>query len=119
MVVTLTTVADFFEVIEAVRSEWPDELPPFLRISATDWLRGAGVFRLHPSRKDPQGERAGGLDRLLLRRHVSGSAGPHSPRLPSAAGEIGKGRSRDNDRRGWFNLYPGACRASLPTLTPT
>ena len=29
-----------FEVIEAVRSEWPDELPLFLRISATDWLEG-------------------------------------------------------------------------------
>ena len=33
-----------FEVIEAVRSEWPDELPLFLRISATDWLEGAGVL---------------------------------------------------------------------------
>ncbi len=29
-----------FEVIDAVRAEWPDELPLFLRISATDWLEG-------------------------------------------------------------------------------
>ena len=29
-----------FETIDAVRSEWPDDLPLFLRISATDWLEG-------------------------------------------------------------------------------
>jgi 2,4-dienoyl-CoA reductase-like NADH-dependent reductase (Old Yellow Enzyme family) len=28
------------EVTEAVRSEWPDELPLFVRISATDWVDG-------------------------------------------------------------------------------
>jgi len=28
------------EVIQAVRSEWPDHLPLFLRISATDWMDG-------------------------------------------------------------------------------
>ena len=28
------------EVIEAVRSVWPDELPLFVRISATDWIEG-------------------------------------------------------------------------------
>lgn len=28
------------EVIQAVRVEWPDDLPLFLRISATDWLPG-------------------------------------------------------------------------------
>ena len=28
------------EVIDAVRSEWPDTLPLFLRISATDWVDG-------------------------------------------------------------------------------
>jgi len=28
------------EVIDAVRSEWPDELPLFVRISATDWIEG-------------------------------------------------------------------------------
>jgi len=28
------------EAIEAVRSEWPEELPVFVRISATDWIEG-------------------------------------------------------------------------------
>lgn len=28
------------EVIDATRSEWPDELPLFVRISATDWVDG-------------------------------------------------------------------------------
>ncbi len=29
------------EIVAAVRSEWPNELPLFLRISATDWIDGA------------------------------------------------------------------------------
>jgi 2,4-dienoyl-CoA reductase-like NADH-dependent reductase (Old Yellow Enzyme family) len=29
------------EVISAVRTEWPEELPLFVRISATDWVEGA------------------------------------------------------------------------------
>lgn len=28
------------EVIDAVRSEWPDELPLFVRVSAVDWIEG-------------------------------------------------------------------------------
>jgi 2,4-dienoyl-CoA reductase-like NADH-dependent reductase (Old Yellow Enzyme family) len=28
------------EVVEAVRAVWPDDLPVFLRISATDWVEG-------------------------------------------------------------------------------
>ncbi len=28
------------EVVDAVRSEWPDHLPLFVRISATDWIEG-------------------------------------------------------------------------------
>ena len=28
------------EIVAAVRSEWPNELPLFLRISATDWVEG-------------------------------------------------------------------------------
>jgi 2,4-dienoyl-CoA reductase-like NADH-dependent reductase (Old Yellow Enzyme family) len=28
------------EVIDAVRGEWPDELPLFLRLSCTDWMEG-------------------------------------------------------------------------------
>ena len=30
-------------VVEAVRSAWPDDLPLFLRISATDWFEGGFV----------------------------------------------------------------------------
>ncbi|MFE4367865.1 NADH:flavin oxidoreductase/NADH oxidase [Streptomyces sp. NPDC056835] len=30
------------EVVDAVRAEWPDELPLFFRISATDWLDEGG-----------------------------------------------------------------------------
>ncbi len=29
-----------FEVIEAVRGEWPEELPLFVRLSCTDWMAG-------------------------------------------------------------------------------
>ena len=29
-----------FDVIEAVRSEWPKKFPLFLRVSATDWIEG-------------------------------------------------------------------------------
>lgn len=28
------------EAVEAIRQEWPDELPLFVRVSATDWLSG-------------------------------------------------------------------------------
>ena len=28
------------EIVDAVKSEWPDELPLFVRISATDWVEG-------------------------------------------------------------------------------
>lgn len=28
------------EVVDAVRGEWPDELPLFVRVSATDWVEG-------------------------------------------------------------------------------
>ena len=28
------------EVIDAVRAEWPDDLPLFLRLSCTDWMEG-------------------------------------------------------------------------------
>ncbi|MET9699484.1 NADH:flavin oxidoreductase/NADH oxidase [Streptomyces sp. NPDC006529] len=30
------------EVVDAVRAQWPEELPLFFRISATDWLEGDG-----------------------------------------------------------------------------
>jgi 2,4-dienoyl-CoA reductase-like NADH-dependent reductase (Old Yellow Enzyme family) len=29
-----------FEVIEAIRGEWPDELPLFVRLSSVDWMEG-------------------------------------------------------------------------------
>jgi 2,4-dienoyl-CoA reductase-like NADH-dependent reductase (Old Yellow Enzyme family) len=29
------------EVVQAVRGEWPEQLPLFIRISATDWIEGA------------------------------------------------------------------------------
>jgi 2,4-dienoyl-CoA reductase-like NADH-dependent reductase (Old Yellow Enzyme family) len=29
-----------FEVVDAVRSEWPEELPLFVRLSSTDWMEG-------------------------------------------------------------------------------
>jgi 2,4-dienoyl-CoA reductase-like NADH-dependent reductase (Old Yellow Enzyme family) len=45
------------EVVDAVRAEWPEELPLFVRISATDWVEGgwnadesvklAGLLREH------------------------------------------------------------------------
>jgi 2,4-dienoyl-CoA reductase-like NADH-dependent reductase (Old Yellow Enzyme family) len=29
-----------FELVDAVRAEWPDELPLFVRLSSTDWMAG-------------------------------------------------------------------------------
>ena len=32
------------EVIDAVRGEWPAELPLFLRLSCTEWIEGGYEF---------------------------------------------------------------------------
>jgi len=46
------------EVIEAVRSEWPDDKPLFVRISCTDWMEGG--WDLEASVKLAQTLKAGG-----------------------------------------------------------
>jgi 2,4-dienoyl-CoA reductase-like NADH-dependent reductase (Old Yellow Enzyme family) len=35
------------EVVEAVRREWPDDLPLFVRISASDWAEGGWDIEQH------------------------------------------------------------------------
>lgn len=37
------------EVVDAIRREWPDELPLFMRISATDWIDDRPSWRLEDS----------------------------------------------------------------------
>ena len=51
------------EVIDAVRSEWPDRLPLFVRISATDWVEGG--WDLESSVKLAQMLKAGGKVDLI------------------------------------------------------
>jgi len=51
------------EVVDAVRSEWPDDRPLFLRISATDWIDGG--WELESSVKLSQLLKAGGKVDLI------------------------------------------------------
>ena len=51
------------EVVDAVRSEWPDDRPLFLRISATDWIDGG--WELESSVKLAQLLKAGGKVDLI------------------------------------------------------
>ncbi|MBI2294546.1 MAG: NADH:flavin oxidoreductase/NADH oxidase [Betaproteobacteria bacterium] len=51
------------EVVDAVRSEWPDEKPLFVRISCTDWMEGG--WDLESSVKLAQVLKAGGKVDLM------------------------------------------------------
>ncbi|MGH8642805.1 MAG: oxidoreductase, partial [Burkholderiales bacterium] len=51
------------EVIEAVRSEWPDDKPLLVRISCTDWIEGG--WDLDSSVKLAQALKAGGKVDLI------------------------------------------------------
>lgn len=51
------------EVTEAVREVWPDELPLFVRVSATDWLEEAAMPRTDESASDA--DRPSGSDSSL------------------------------------------------------
>ena len=51
------------EVVDAVRSEWPDDKPLFVRISSTDWLEGG--WDLEASVKLAQALKAGGKVDLI------------------------------------------------------
>ena len=51
------------EAVDAVRSEWPDDLPLFLRISASDWVEGG--WDLEQSVKLAQVLKAGGKVDLI------------------------------------------------------
>jgi 2,4-dienoyl-CoA reductase-like NADH-dependent reductase (Old Yellow Enzyme family) len=68
------------EVIEAVRAVWPDRLPLFLRISATDWVDGG--WSVKDSIQLAQAARERGVD------VVDCSSGGSSPRasIPLKAG---------------------------------
>src|ERR1019366_9507887 len=52
-----------FEVIDAVRSEWPDTMPLFVRISSVDWLEGG--WDLESSVRLAQMLKAGGKVDLI------------------------------------------------------
>lgn len=52
-----------FEVIDAVRSEWPDTMPLFVRISSVDWLEGG--WDLESSVRLGQMLKAGGKADLI------------------------------------------------------
>ena len=72
------------EVVDAVRAVWPDELPLFVRISATDWAEGGWELEqsvelarlLAGARRGPGG--------LLHGRAGAGGHDPRGARLPDA-----------------------------------
>ncbi len=83
------------EVVDAVRAEWPDELPVFFRVSATDWLS-----------ENPRGPPRG-LDR---RRHRTAGQGAARPRGGPARRLDGRQRAEGPDPRGAG--IPGAGRGA-------
>lgn len=97
-----------FEVVDAVREEWPDDKPLFFRVSATDWLDADSwtpddtvrlAADLHaPGRRPP---------RRLHRGQRPGRPHPGRPRLPGAVrragapgdADAGRGRGSDHGHR--------------------
>lgn len=75
-------------LVEAVRSEWPEHLPLFVRLSATDWM--AGGWDLEQSVKLARLLRAAGVDLIDCSSGsiAPQSQGPSAPnfQVPFAAG---------------------------------
>ena len=101
------------EVIDAVRGVWPEQLPVWLRISATDWVEGG--WDIEQSVELARAARAArrGPDRLLVRRRRAG-ADPGRTRLSGAVRRAHPPRGRRRDRRGRADhrSAAGRCRSS-------
>ena len=98
------------EVTKAVREVWPERLPLFFRVSATDWAEGgwdlAQTIELSRA-AEGAGRRS---DRCFERRR--GAACQNSGRawLPSGICGSDSARSRNRDRRGGHDHRPSAGR---------
>ena len=88
------------EVVDEVRAVWPDELPLWVRISATDWAEGGWDIDqsvelarlLAHARRRP--------DRRLVRRRRAAPADRGGPGLPGAVRRADPPRGRHRDGRG-------------------
>ena len=87
------------EIVSAVRKVWPDNLPLFIRISATDWKEGGWdvdqavelAKQLKPLGVDLVDCSSAGL--------VRGSENHRRPRLPGSLRRAHSPRSQHHDRR--------------------
>jgi len=88
------------EVVEAVRKEWPDSLPLFLRISGTDWADGG--WTIDDSVELARMVKASGRrsDRLLIRWNRPTHQNPGRPRISGADCRAPPPRDRHPHRRG-------------------
>ena len=91
------------ETLDAVRAEWPAELPLWVRLSCTDWMPGGLDDRRHRLRLLPLAgsARRCGPDRLFVGRRVAGPAHPvAASRLPGAVCRGGEAGCRHSQRCG-------------------
>ena len=89
------------ETLDAVRTEWPADLPLFVRLSCVDYLPGGltiddtvSLCRKLAARGDV------GSDRLLIGRRLARCAHPDASRLSGAVRRPHPARRRHRHRRG-------------------
>ena len=87
------------EVVDAVRRVWPERLPVFLRISATDWTTGGWDIEqsVELARRASRSRRRSG--RLLVRRQRRVGADSRRARLPGGVRRADPARGGRPDRR--------------------
>jgi len=99
------------EVVDAVRSEWPQDKPLFVRISCTDWMEGG--WDLEASVKLAQVLKAGGkVD--LIDCSSGGRLTPESQHSSGISGAVRRGDTqprRHGDRRRRIDFEPRDGRA--------
>jgi 2,4-dienoyl-CoA reductase-like NADH-dependent reductase (Old Yellow Enzyme family) len=72
------------EVVKRVRGVWPERLPLFVRISATDWVEGGWTAEDSIALVAPAEAARRGRDRLLDGRQRAVREDPAGARLPGA-----------------------------------
>jgi 2,4-dienoyl-CoA reductase-like NADH-dependent reductase (Old Yellow Enzyme family) len=103
------------EVVDAVRTVWPDDLPVFVRVSATDWTpRGWDIeqtvnWRAHA--------RIGDLVDCSSGGNVSGEDPPGYRKVPFA--EASRRDARHRDRRRWPHHHAAQANAIVSEAAST
>lgn len=99
------------QVAAAVRKAWPEALPLFVRLSATDWVEDGWnpdeTVELARRLKEP----GRGPDRRVLRRHRGERGNPGGTGLPDRVRRAGEEGSRHRQRHGGHDHRAGAGRA--------